>query len=78
MQGIVHNASLVSEGRETSNAVTKLIDHSKGLSVKLSTAIDDVTRDSERIGDIVSTVNEVAFHTNLLALNASVEAARAG
>jgi methyl-accepting chemotaxis protein len=79
MQGIVqHNASLVSEGRETSNAVTKLIDHSKGLFVKLSTAIDDVTRDSERIGDIVSTVNEVAFHTNLLALNASVEAARAG
>jgi methyl-accepting chemotaxis protein len=41
-------------------------------------AINEISRDSKKIGDIVTTVNEVAFHTNLLALNASVEAARAG
>jgi methyl-accepting chemotaxis protein len=75
---ITHSAGLVCEGKDTSGAVTKLIDHSKDLFSKLSTAIGEISRDSEKIGDIVSTVNEVAFHTNLLALNASVEAARAG
>jgi methyl-accepting chemotaxis protein len=79
MNGMVnHNAGLVSEGKETSNAVTKLIDHSRSLFSDLSRAIEEISQDSRKIGDIVSTVNEVAFHTNLLALNASVEAARAG
>ena len=79
MKGVIHHsASLVTEGQETSTAVTKLIGHSRDLFAKLSAAIHEISHDSEKIGDIVSTVNEVAFHTNLLALNASVEAARAG
>jgi len=33
---------------------------------------------AQKIGDIISLIDEIAFQTNLLALNASVEAARAG
>jgi len=72
------NSNLISEGRETSSAVTKLIDQNKQIFADLMSAVREISQDSRKIGDIVSTVNEVAFHTNLLALNASVEAARAG
>ena len=33
---------------------------------------------AERIGEVVSLINEIASQTNLLALNATIEAARAG
>ena len=75
---ILHNADLIREGQDTSNAITKLIDHSRQVFSDLMKAIQGISMDSKKIGDIVVTVNEVAFHTNLLALNASVEAARAG
>jgi methyl-accepting chemotaxis protein len=75
---VLNNAALIREGQNTSNAITKLIEHSKQVFADLMKAIQGISLDSKKIGDIVLTVNEVAFHTNLLALNASVEAARAG
>jgi methyl-accepting chemotaxis protein len=75
---VLHNADMIREGQDTSNAITKLIGHSKQVFADLMKAIQGISMDSKKIGDIVLTVNEVAFHTNLLALNASVEAARAG
>jgi methyl-accepting chemotaxis protein len=75
---VLNNADLIREGQNTSNAITKLIEHSKQVFADLMKAIQGISLDSKKIGDIVLTVNEVAFHTNLLALNASVEAARAG
>lgn len=69
---------LLSEGQESSRRIIQLMEQSKGMFGDLTRAIQDTSRDSQRIGDIVATVNEVSFQTNLLALNAAVEAARAG
>ncbi|MEC8081835.1 MAG: methyl-accepting chemotaxis protein [Pseudomonadota bacterium] len=40
--------------------------------------IEDVRNSTTNIGDVVNVINEIAEQTNLLALNAAIEAARAG
>ncbi|MFW5962297.1 MAG: methyl-accepting chemotaxis protein [bacterium] len=40
--------------------------------------INELNEESQKIGDIVSSINAIASQTNLLALNAAIEAARAG
>jgi len=44
----------------------------------LSAAMEEISKSSQRIGGIIKTIEDISFQTNILALNASVEAARAG
>ena len=46
--------------------------------IKSAEMIDDLAKKSEEIGEIVGAVVRIADQTNLLALNAAIEAARAG
>ncbi len=44
----------------------------------MMTAMEEITRTSNEIGKIIKTIEDIAFQTNILALNAEVEASRAG
>ena len=44
----------------------------------VSTSIHELTSHSAKVGDVVQMIRDVADQTNLLALNAAIEAARAG
>ncbi|MCL2665352.1 MAG: methyl-accepting chemotaxis protein, partial [Defluviitaleaceae bacterium] len=41
-------------------------------------AVKDINQSSQKINNVIKIIDDIAFQTNILALNASVEAARAG
>ncbi|MCI8371833.1 MAG: HAMP domain-containing protein [Lachnospiraceae bacterium] len=51
---------------------------SVGYVGELNSAMEKISASSEKISNIIATIENIAFQTNILALNASVEAARAG
>lgn len=67
--------------RQGISTVNLLIDKSKensSASQEVGNVILEVDKSSQEIGVIVDTINKIAAQTQLLALNASIESARAG
>lgn len=86
---VANNAALASEASRKASATAidgkSLVDANAEDMVALSQTIGQAARtieelgeSSKMIGDIVSVINDIADQTNLLALNAAIEAARAG
>nr|WP_315850528.1 methyl-accepting chemotaxis protein [Yersinia aldovae] len=50
----------------------------QALLAALVATMNSITESSRRIADIIGVINSIAFQTNILALNAAVNAARTG
>ena len=66
------------EGVQTAEHASDAIEQVAVSSQQVGIAINDLSGRSQRIGGIVDTITGIAEQTNLLALNAAIEAARAG
>lgn len=70
--------NLTKEGIEAVDTLKHASEESIGASLEVAKFIDSSINRAQNIGEFVSTINQIAEQTNLLALNAAIEAARAG
>ncbi|MDW8219826.1 MAG: methyl-accepting chemotaxis protein [Bacteroidota bacterium] len=76
-----HARRIAAETQESGKIVAQTIEGMNKIDdvVKRSAAtVEELGRSSNQIGEIIQVIDEIADQTNLLALNAAIEAARAG
>ncbi len=68
----------VNEGMIIVKDLEEKVDNTTEITRAIIAEIGELSKESSAIGTIIETINEIAEETNLLSLNASIEAARVG
>lgn len=77
-QNAIEAATISVGNREAVLQISKSLDALSGDTLQSSNNVQNLTQRAAEIGSIVQLIKEIADQTNLLALNAAIEAARAG
>ncbi|CAH6794427.1 Chemotaxis protein [Vibrio chagasii] len=73
-----HAASAISIGQESVSVTSESIEHMNKQLDDTTEIINQLAQDANSIDTVLDVINSVSEQTNLLALNAAIEAARAG
>ncbi|MWV18028.1 PAS domain-containing protein [Pseudomonas sp. L-22-4S-12] len=69
---------LALQGRQLADSSLQAMQHMAGAVHEIGQAVNDLADSTQSIGSVADVITSIAEQTNLLALNAAIEAARAG
>ncbi|NQY93175.1 MAG: hypothetical protein HRT43_03330, partial [Campylobacteraceae bacterium] len=75
---IINNTDNISKMSEYANKVTSSVKKGNDLANQTTLAMDEINQQVNSINEAISVIDQIAFQTNILSLNAAVEAATAG
>ena len=75
---VMQNNDSTSHAKELAENAGKILADAVSRCQELLNDMNELSKSSDEIGNIVQTISSISFQTNILALNAAVEAARAG
>ncbi|WP_375137086.1 methyl-accepting chemotaxis protein [Arcobacter sp. CECT 8989] len=75
---IRHNTENIAKMAQFSTEVTKSATEGEDLASHTTNAMEDINTQVTSINDAITVIDQIAFQTNILSLNAAVEAATAG
>lgn len=70
--------AIVSSGAKTVSDLSQTMDQTRVVTAKIRNNVDDLIRETNVVSRAISVIDEIAKQTNLLSLNAAIEAARVG
>ncbi|QKJ22135.1 methyl-accepting chemotaxis protein [Poseidonibacter lekithochrous] len=75
---VINNTSRISEMSDHSNELSQSIKKGQQLANSTVVSMDEINEQTQAIADAITVIDQIAFQTNILSLNAAVEAATAG
>ena len=75
---IRNNTESIAKMSMLSNGVTKAVNEGQAMANQTTTAMDEINTQVNLVNEAIGVIDNIAFQTNILSLNAAVEAATAG